>query len=309
MRTKRPNSSPALASARCKPLPLSSALCAAVSLFWLRLHLLFSSLSRNVLREIASFDPPLSLLAVCDTKLHIYNMSTGHYRSVKICSIPSYSDLFPIDALNVFAFPGQNFYSKEWNQLIRLSLKSLTTELFPQMLMRRWKPLLIVVQGIVYVFGGFHDGEPLQECEKASLQGKVWLQLPHLPRIASRSSCFSPVHLHHSIYLPDRGGQVDVLDLRTEVFTCAHFGECCFIWCYSFLADEELVILGIMGAVKRWNLRTGQEEEERTVQLPSNTTASFSGRKGRTVSWLTLAPASLCCFDVTSFELSVRPLI
>ena len=266
MRKKRPNTSPSFLTTRCKRVPLSHALCTAVSLLWLQPHLIFSSLSRNVLREIASFDPPLPLLAVCDTKLHIYNLVTGHYRSVK-ASIPTYSDLFPIDALNVFAYPGQDFWSKEWNQLIRLSLISLATEILPRMLTRRWKPLLLVVQGTVNVFGGFNDGSSLQECEKASLQRKVWFQLPHLPGTASRGSRMSPVYMHRSIYLPAWKGEVDVLDLLAEVFTSLHFESRPFAWCHAFLAEEELVILDISGAMERWNLRTGQKGEERNAHL------------------------------------------
>lgn len=313
MKRKRPNPAPnSTISKRFRSLPLSHPLCPAVSLLWLQPHSFLSLLSRNILREIASFCPPLQFLAVCDSKLHIYNIEADSYRTVSLfASIPPYCHFFPIDALNVFAFPGTDFRSKERKKLIWVNLKTLEIQPFPPMKAKRRNARVIVAQGTVYVFGGYDNNRFIYDCEKANLQRKQWFSLPSLRSNIPLLNNLSPIYFHNAIYLPDLRGEIDVFDMLQEVFTLLRFKPCAHRCFLAFLLEEEYVILSYNGEEIRLNLSTGEEKyrEEKPLKVPVLHPGPFIGRNGNLVYWLVEPRKSLYTFDVTTCKCSAKSLV
>ena len=306
MKSKRPSSSTSKPSVK-RSKTTHSPLCVAVLLFHLR-HTSPFPLSPNIIREISSYSPPLILACAYQSHLYVYNLPQNHLRKVELPrGIAPFSQFIHIDLVRVLTLPGFESGWKPHTALYLLRLNVLRKDPFPGFSVPRTAPHLVVMRGVVYVFGGGSGQIGRKHCEKASVKHRCWTQLPDLPDGIMFDFAISPVCISLLIYLPYRYQESLVFDTVTETFKTLKLTTRLFGTCLSFSLSEELCLLHHSGMLLRYHVGS-DSLTHRQLPVTLHRHSTYAQVYGRSVYWLDVMSAHIWTLDLDSYIVTSKSI-
>ena len=205
----------------------------------------FSSLSRNVIREVCSYlSAPEVLPALLNDTLTLHTFDSSPVVSVHLPVV------YPAGGVCCVQFDQEVVClgsDPPTSQVYGVHVTTLTCTLKPSMLRPRAWPGVIVVTDIIYVFGG-----DLNSCEKFT--GEQWKSLPDM--IYPKCD-FNPVCYKEEIFLCTFGVDIETFDRYKEVFSRlpVRLPGTHVTACTCFRLGSKMLILGKTTAVS-WEIHS-----------------------------------------------------
>lgn len=266
----------------------------------------FHPLCTNIVREIAAYFPPLSLLpAVYSSYLVIYNMTTSSYKFIQISpiSLSNRSVFCLLDGFTALAVSGNDPSTR----VVTVSLITGIISAFPSMIRSRILPGVISIAGVVYVFGGLFLKQHLKYAEELVICEKAWKRLPDAHK--SHYS-FCPCHYDGIIYLSQSRiyHHIEVFTIASKTFhmTTLH-GDTSYLRPVSIVVDGSLLLIGTNGYLIKWPIGAIADKTE-IVRMEGMYGQIFEAscnpiRNDREIVWLDLDKPSKLTLNIDALLL------